>query len=165
MKLMYKAAILVASTKGALGQREDLVTPLLTHRLVEAGFNVVSTIIVTDNREQISQTLTSLIDSEGVDLVLTSGGTGLSPSDVTPEATEDVAHRLILGLAEAMRAAARKFTPYGDLSRAIVAQRGQSMIVNLPGSPKGAVENLETVLPALFHALDKIKGDLRDCAR
>ncbi|MDR2947074.1 MAG: MogA/MoaB family molybdenum cofactor biosynthesis protein [Candidatus Adiutrix sp.] len=161
----YRAIVVVASTKGAQGEREDLVGPAVNRRLTEAGYTVEPTVVVTDHRELIAQTLVALADERGIDLILTSGGTGLSPSDVTPEATADVAWRLIPGLAEAMRAAGRAITPHADLSRAIAAQRRQSLIINLPGSPRGALENLEVVLPALSHALDKIKGDPTDCAR
>jgi len=155
----------VVSTKGSRGEREDAVGPALIRRLTEAGYSAQPTLIIADHRETIARTLVELADVQGIDLILTSGGTGLSPSDVTPEATGDVAERLIPGLAEAMRAAGRAVTPHADLSRALVAQRRQSLIINLPGSPRGALENLEIVLPALKHALDKIKGDPADCAR
>jgi molybdenum cofactor synthesis domain-containing protein len=161
----YKAAIVIVSTRGAKGEREDLVGPVLEKRLLENGYETSPVIVVTDDRDAVSELLARLTDVDSFDLVLTSGGTGLSPSDLTPEATLDVADRLIPGLAEAMRAAGRPLTPHADLSRAVVAQRRQSLIINLPGSPKGALENLEVSLPALRHALDKIKGDSTDCAR
>ena len=161
----YRAIVVVVSTKGSQGEREDQVGPALGRRLVEAGYAVGSTIIVTDDQAVIAETLVELVDERNLDLILTSGGTGLSPTDLTPEATEEVVDRLIPGLAEAMRATGRAITPHADLSRALVGQRRQSLIINLPGSPKGALENLEVVLPALGHALDKIKGDNRDCAR
>jgi molybdenum cofactor synthesis domain-containing protein len=162
----YKTAIVIVSTKGAAGEREDLVGPALSKRLTEAGtYKCSPAVIIRDNREAISELLLELIDRQGYDIVFTSGGTGLSPSDLTPEATLDVADREIPGLAEAMRAAGRLITPHADLSRAVVVQRRQSLIANLPGSPRGALENLEVLLPALPHALDKIKGDPADCAR
>ena len=161
----YRAAVVVVSTKGACGEREDLVGPALFLRLTEAGYLPEPAIIVADKREAISESLVKLVDSQKIDLILTSGGTGLSPDDVTPEATMDVLDRVIPGLAEAMRAAGRSLTPHADLSRAVAGQRRQSLIINLPGSPKGALENLETILPALKHGLDKIKGDPADCAR
>ncbi len=162
----YKTAIVIASTKGAKGEREDKVGPALTRVLTEAARYAVSpALIIADDREAIAALLVKLIDAEGFDLVLTSGGTGLSPTDLTVEATLDVAHREIPGLAEAMRAYGRAITPHADLSRAVVVQRGQSLIANLPGSPKGALENLSVLLPSLPHALDKIKGDPGDCAR
>lgn len=161
----YSAIVVVVSTKGAQKQREDLVGPAVGRRLLEAGYELEPTLIITDDRVAIVETLVELVDKRQADLVLTSGGTGLSPDDVTPEATQEVLDRPIPGLAEAMRAAGRAFTPHADLSRALAGQRGRSLIINLPGSPKGALENLEVILPSLGHALDKIKGDARDCAR
>lgn len=161
----FRAKVVVISTKGAAGEREDKVGPAVEQRLLAAGYRLEPTLIITDNREIIAETLVMLVDQQKIDLILTSGGTGLSPSDVTPEATCDVAHRSIVGLAEAMRAAGRAITPHADLSRAVAVQRAQSLIINLPGSPRGALENLEVVLPALNHALEKIQGDPTDCAR
>jgi len=163
--IKYSVAVVVVSTKGAQGQREDLVGPAVTRRLLEAGYEPEPTLIIADDRIAIAETLVELVDNRHLDLVLTSGGTGLSPDDLTPEATLEVLDRQIPGLAEAMRAAGRALTPHADLSRALAGQRGRSLIINLPGSPKGALENLEIVLPSLGHALDKIKGDARDCAR
>lgn len=160
----YKAAVLVVSTKGAAGQREDTAGPALVGRLAGAGYECPGAGMVTDDRGQIAAALVRLVDEEGFDLVLTCGGTGLSPSDVTPEATLDIAQRAVPGLAEAMRAASRAITPRADLSRAVAVQRGGSLVINLPGSPKGALENLEVILPALGHGLDKAQGDPRDCA-
>lgn len=165
MSKKYSALVLVISTKGSRGEREDLVGPVVGRRLQEAGYELEPTLIITDDRAVIAETLVELVDQRRIDLVLTSGGTGLSPSDVTPEATEEVLERQIPGLPEAMRATGRAITPHADLSRALAGQRGRSLIINLPGSPKGALENLEIALPALGHALDKIKGDERDCAR
>lgn len=161
----YRVSVVIVSTKGARGEREDLVAPALEPILSAAGFHLEDSRIITDDRGAIADLLCELTDHQKVDLILTSGGTGLSPSDLTPEATEDVAHRLIPGLAEAMRASGRAITPHADLSRAVCGQRSCSLIINLPGSPKGAVENLTTILPALKHALDKIQGDPADCAR
>lgn len=165
MSEKYTAVVVVISTKGSRGEREDLVGPAVGRRLSDAGYALQPTLIISDDRALIAETLVELVDSRQIDLVLTSGGTGLSPSDLTPEATQEVLDRQIPGLAEAMRAAGRAVTPHADLSRALTGQRGRSLIINLPGSPKGALENLEIVLPALGHALDKIKGDDRDCAR
>jgi molybdopterin adenylyltransferase len=162
--ICYRAAVLVASTKGAVGQREDKAGPLLSERLTKAGFTVDVVAVVSDDRTAITERIREWIDNEGVDLVITCGGTGLSPNDVTPEATRDLIEREVPGLAEAIRAAGRDKTPHADLSRGLSGLRRESLIINLPGSPKGAMEGLETVLPALGHALDKAKGDPRDCA-
>ncbi len=104
-----------------------------------------------------------LSEEEGADLVLTTGGTGLSPRDVTPEATRDVVEREVPGIAEAMRAESLRKTPFGMLSRGVAGVRGKTLVVNLPGSPKGVRENLAAVIPALAHAIEKIQGDMREC--
>lgn len=162
--MSYKSGIVIASTKGAVGERDDLTGPMLSEILEEAGFPVSRVSIVTDEIKALADAMRVMIDEEGIDLILTSGGTGLSPTDVTPEATRTILTQDIPGLAEAIRAAGREKTPHADLSRGLTGVRGNSLIINLPGSPKGAREGLETVLPALTHALDKINGDPEDCA-
>ncbi len=160
----YRCGLLMASTRGAAGTREDTAGPVLAERLARAGFEVAAREIIPDDREAITLVLRAWVDDDGLDLIFTSGGTGLSPNDVTPEATRAILEKEVPGLAEAIRAAGRAKTPHADLSRGLAGIRRQTLIINLPGSPKGALEGLETVLPALPHALDKIKGDPRDCA-
>ena len=134
----YTCALLMASTKGAAGLREDTAGPVLEARLAEQGYRVVERAIVADDVEQLRDRMRTWIDDRGIDIVLTSGGTGLSPSDVTPEATRPLIEKEVPGLAEGIRAAGRAKTPHADLSRGLAGIRGQSLIVNLPGSPQRA---------------------------
>jgi molybdopterin adenylyltransferase len=126
---------------------------------------VVHRIVVADEIEEISGAIRRYADQERVALIVTTGGTGVSPRDVTPDATLAVVQRTVPGMAEAMRAASLLKTPHAMISRAVAGIRGTTLIVNLPGSPKGALENLLTILPALPHALDKIQGDPSECAK
>ncbi|MDZ7641216.1 MAG: MogA/MoaB family molybdenum cofactor biosynthesis protein [Desulfurivibrio sp.] len=159
----YSCAVLTTSDKGAKGKREDSSGPALRELLTEKGFKIVDHALVADRIAEISRVLLEWIDRRKIDLVITTGGTGLTPGDVTPEATRPLLEREIPGMAEAMRAASLQKTPHAMLSRALVGSRGQSLIVNLPGSRRGALENLEVLLPALPHALAKIKGSDEDC--
>ena len=161
---MFRAGIITVSDKGSQGQREDLSGPAIAQVLAGAGFTVSITIIVPDDIGQIANALIELSDRERLDLILTTGGTGLSPRDLTPEATLKVLDKEIPGMAEAMRYSGMMVTPHAMLSRAVAGVRGRSLIINLPGSPKGATENLAAVLPALAHAIGKIQGDQSDCA-
>jgi molybdopterin adenylyltransferase len=160
---MLRAGVVTVSDRSSLGLRKDSSGPQLAVVLESHGVNVVGTEVVPDEVDEIRSVLTRLADEHGVDLILTTGGTGVSPRDVTPEATVAVADRLIPGMAEAMRAASMSKTPHAMISRAVAAIRGRTLIINLPGSPRGAVENLQVVLPALEHAIAKIQGDPSEC--
>jgi len=159
-----KVAILTLSDKGVRGEREDLSGPALRDWLAGQGLAVKCMALCPDEEEQIAATLLRWIAQLQPDLILTTGGTGVSPRDVTPEATRRVIDRELPGFAERMRQESMKKTPHAIISRAIAGIKGQTLIVNLPGSPKGAVENLAAIWPAIPHAIDKIKGDPADCA-
>ncbi len=161
---MYRVGILTVSDRGARGEREDRSGPALAEALgFLPGAQVVARAIVPDERPEIEAALGRWV-AEGLDLILTTGGTGMSPRDVTPEATRAVIDREAPGFAEAMRAASLAITPHAMLSRAVSGLAGCTLIVNLPGSPKAARENLMTILPALRHGLDKLRGDPAECA-
>ena len=162
---MLRVGIVTVSDRSSRGLREDAAGPALTDLLTSTGgMDVRWRAIVPDEESEIEAVLISWADEEGADLILTTGGTGLSPRDITPEATSAVIQRTVPGMAEAMRAESLLKTPHAMISRAVVGVRGKTLIINLPGSPKGAVENLKVVLPALQHAIEKIQGDLSDCA-
>ncbi|HNU86093.1 MAG TPA: MogA/MoaB family molybdenum cofactor biosynthesis protein [Syntrophales bacterium] len=161
---MIRAGILTLSDKGSRGEREDLSGPEASRMLREAGIETVHAEVVPDEAERIAAKLVEFADARRLDLVVTTGGTGVSPRDVTPDATLKVIDREIPGMAEAMRRESMLKTPHAMISRAVAGIRGQTLIVNLPGSPKGVRENLAVILPALTHAIEKIKGDPRDCA-
>jgi len=162
---MIRVAILTASDKGSRGEREDLSASVIRELVAHIEGEVVAYAVVPDDREILAQKLREFCDEVGADLVLTTGGTGFGPRDVTPEATREVIEREVPGLPEAMRAAGLKATPRAMLSRAIAGIRGKSLIINLPGSPKGVRENLETILPALPHGLAILRGEASECAR
>lgn len=161
---MFKAAVITVSDRSFRGERPDGAGPLLAELLTQAGYQVAHSRLVPDERELIEAALRELSDEGGVHLILTTGGTGFAPRDVTPEATLAVCDRLCPGIPEAMRAASMKITPRAMLSRSQAGIRGQSLILNLPGSPKAARENLEAVLPALTHGLEMLSGKQADCA-
>lgn len=160
----FTIGILTLSDKGSRGEREDLSGQVIRDMVASLG-KVTHYQVIPDDADIIVETLVDWVDIDKVDLILTTGGTGLSPRDVTPEATARVLDWEIPGMAEAMRVASMQKTPHAMLSRAKAGVRRQSMIINLPGSPKGVRENLEVVMPALGHGLMKLKGDPSDCAR
>jgi cyclic pyranopterin phosphate synthase len=154
----HEAVVVTCSNRSAAGEREDGSGPALVAALRDAGFDVVpDALVIADDESQIASTLTSLADA-GHRLILTTGGTGLTPTDVTPAATRRVIDREAPGLAELMRAAGIASTPMAALSRGIVGTRGTTLIANLPGSPKGASESLAALLPVLRHALEQLAG-------
>jgi molybdopterin adenylyltransferase len=159
----YTVSIIILSDKGSRGEREDLTGPRLKSML-EDIFDVKEVLVIPDDLETIVDILTDRADKAAMDLIVTSGGTGLSRRDVTPEATRAVIERELPGFAEVMRSRSAAITPHGIISRAICGTRGESLIINLPGSPKGAAECLSFVLGAIPHALSKLKGNQDDCA-
>jgi molybdenum cofactor synthesis domain-containing protein len=154
-----RVAILTVSDRSARGQREDLSGPALAEAIAEQGWGVVHQEIVPDELDAIAAKLSAWADGGAVDVILTTGGTGFAPRDVTPEATLAVIERRAPGLAEAMRAASLQATPHAMLSRAEAGIRKAALILNLPGSPKGAVENLNVALPVLAHAIKLLRED------
>jgi len=153
-----RVAILTVSDRSARGQRPDLSGPALVEAAEKCGWTVVSLQVVADERRLIETGLRRLVAGGDVDVVLTTGGTGISPRDVTPEATEAVIEKRLPGMAEAMRARSLEITPHAMLSRAVAGLAGTCVIVNLPGSPKGAAECFEVVAPALPHASELLHG-------
>ncbi|PLX86195.1 MAG: molybdenum cofactor biosynthesis protein [Desulfuromonas sp.] len=159
-----RAAVLTLSDKGARGERVDQSGPALVAWLAKHQVDTVAQAILPDELDSIAEQLTNWADADVADLILTTGGTGLSPRDVTPEATRQVIDRPVPGLAELMRLESLKITPMAALSRAEVGIRKRVLIVNLPGSPKAALENLQAIWPVLGHGIDKMRGDQQDCA-
>jgi molybdenum cofactor synthesis domain-containing protein len=157
-----KFAILTISDRSARGEREDETGPALRARLAELGHEAAAAEVLPDVADEIERRLIELADSGAADVILTAGGTGLSPRDVTPEATTRAAERLVPGMAEAMRARSLEKTPNAMLSRAIAGARGRCLIVNLPGSPRGAIECLDVIAPALEHAVAVLTREVAD---
>ncbi|EGK09125.1 molybdenum cofactor biosynthesis protein B [Kroppenstedtia eburnea] len=159
---MWRVGIVTASDKGARGEREDRSGEEIRRLLREPDFEVSAWEVVPDEQGRIKEVLIRMADTERLDLVLTTGGTGLAPRDVTPEATRDVIGREVPGIPEAMRLASLRKTPFGMLSRGVAGLRGKTLIINLPGSPKAVRECLEAVLPVLPHALETMTGEFGD---
>ena len=159
-----RAAVVTASDKASAGLREDASGPLLVQLLMELGVNVLPAYVVPDEQAQMEALLSSLADGGELDLILTTGGTGLAPRDHTPEATLAVADKLVPGIAEAMRAASLSVTPHAMLSRAVAAVRKKTLIINMPGSPKACREHFAVVAPALDHAVETLRGEAYECA-
>lgn len=154
-----RVGILTVSDRSARGERPDTSGPALAEKIVGQGWRVVVQEVVADEWEQIEGRLIDWCDNGLCDILLTTGGTGFSPRDITPEATLAVLERRAPGLAEAMRSASLKVTPHAMLSRAVAGIRKRTLVINLPGSPKGACENLDVVLPVLPHAVQLLGED------
>ncbi len=158
---MIKVAIITLSDKGSKGERKDTSGPTIEKLIKTIGAEIVSTDILPDEKSKIKRKLISLCKK--ADLIITTGGTGVSPRDVTPGATLEVIDYEIPGMAEAMRRESLKKTPRAMISRAVAGVRGETLIINLPGSPKAVKENLAVVLPVLSHTIEKIKGSTEEC--
>lgn len=161
----FKTAVLTLSDKGAAGEREDKSGPLIREIIEKENYLVIDQRVLPDEQKIIEETLIHLCDRLKVDLILTTGGTGFSLRDRTPEATMAVADRMAPGIAEAIRAYSMQITNRAMLSRGVSALRGQTLIINLPGSPKAVKESLDCILPALPHGLEILKGSASECAR
>ena len=161
---MFTVGILTVSDKGWRGERQDRSGEVIRETISQIDVRIINYDIVPDEKELIAQKLIKWADEDGVDVIITTGGTGLSPRDVTPEATLSVVDTVVPGFAETMRAESLKKTPMAMLSRAVVGARGSCLIINLPGSPKAVRECLEPVIPALSHAVETLKGQASECA-
>ena len=161
----WQAAVITLSDKGSKGERRDESGPAIAKRLTEAGYEVVEQLLLADEAAPLKAQLMRLADQRQLDLILTTGGTGFGPRDITPEATLAVAHRNAPGIAEAMRAASLAITPRAMLSRAASVIRGKTLIINLPGSPKACMECMDVFLDTIPHAMGLLRGAVEDCAR
>ena len=163
--LPFQAAVITLSDRCAAGQREDKSGPTIAERLTQNGYEVIETLLLPDDRPALEKELRRLCDQRRPDLILTTGGTGFSPRDVTPEATLAVAQRQAPGIAEAIRAASLRITPRAMLGRGVSVIRGKTLIINLPGSPKACNESMDVFLDQMPHALTLLRGAVTDCAR
>lgn len=161
----YQAAVITLSDKGSQGKRQDTSGPAIAARLKDSGYDVVETLLLPDEAAALRQQLCRLADQRQVDLIVTTGGTGFSPRDITPEATMAVADRIAPGIAEAMRASSLRITPRAMLSRAVSVIRKGTLIINLPGSEKACQECMDVFLDTIPHGLDLLRGESGDCAR
>ena len=164
MEKRIKAGVLTISDKASKGLRTDESGKIVLRMLEKQGFSILKKEIVPDDRQMIAGTLIKWVEVFKLSLIITSGGTGLSPRDITPQVMKNIIDYEVPGMAEAMRAASLKKTPNAMLSRAMTGVRQNCLIINLPGSPVGAGDNLSVVLPSLRHALAKLAGDMSDCA-
>lgn len=162
---MFKVAIVCMSDKGSKGEREDISTQVIERIMIENGYEVSKKVLIPDEFQLIKETLINLCDNNLVDLILTTGGTGFSKRDVTPEATEEVIEKRVPGIPEAMRAYSLTITKRAMLSRATAGIRKNTLIINMPGSPKAVEESLNYIVSELKHGLEIMVGSASDCAR
>lgn len=160
---MYSVGIITASDKGSEGKREDLSGARIKEMVTVAGYQVVSHVVLPDDMDALSNEMIRLADDLQVNMILTTGGTGFSLRDITPEATKRVIHREAPGISEAIRNHSLKITPKAMLSRGTAGIRNRTLIVNLPGSPKAVQESLEYILPPLYHGIQILVGDDGEC--
>ena len=163
-KMPWQAAVITLSDKGAKGEREDRSGPAIAERLKESGYEVIEQFLISDDQKLLTHHLIRLCDQRRPDLILTTGGTGFSARDITPEATLAAAERNVPGIAEAIRAESLKITKHAMLSRAVSVIRGKTLIINLPGSPKACMESMDVFMDAIPHAMGLLRGDVQDCA-
>lgn len=163
--LPFQAAVITLSDRCAAGEREDKSGPAIVERLTQNGYEIIETLLLPDDRAALEKELRRLCDQRRPDLILTTGGTGFSPRDVTPEATLSVAQRQAPGIAEAIRAASMRITPRAMLGRGVSVIRGKTLIINLPGSPKACNESMDVFLDQMPHALTLLRGATMDCGR
>lgn len=162
---MFKVGIITSSDKGSTGERKDLSGPAIAELVLDKGYEIISQIIVPDEMEELKEAMIYMADNLKVDLILTTGGTGFSKRDITPEATLSVCHREASGIAEAIRYYSLSITPRAMLSRAVSGIRGDTLIVNLPGSPKAVKEAMDYALDSIHHGLEILTNKTSDCAR
>lgn len=162
--MMIKVGILTLSDKGSKGEREDLTGTILKDLVQNEGWIVQEYLIIPDEKEMIVNTLSMWVDEKKLDLILTNGGTGVYPRDVTPEATKEVIEKEIPGISEYIRYISYPLTPMAALTRGVAGIRKQTLIINLPGSPKAVKEIFPHLIPIIKHAIEKIKGDPKECA-
>jgi len=161
---MYTVGVITASDKGSKGEREDLSGKVICDIVSEAGYEVLKYIMVPDEKNELAKAMVHMADDLGVNLILTTGGTGFSKRDVTPEATLSVIEREAPGIAEAIRYNSLQITPKGMLSRGVSGIRGNTLIINMPGSPKAVRETLDYILSPVFHGIQILIGDDSECA-
>lgn len=162
---MFRTAIVCMSDKGAKGERKDISTNVIEKIVTENGYKVVKKILIPDEYELIKETLKNICDNNEADLILTTGGTGFAKRDVTPEATLEIADKIVPGIPEAIRAYSMTITKRAMLSRAAAGIRKSTLIINMPGSPKAVEESLSFIIDSLSHGLEILVGSASDCAR